>query len=357
MQSFQAPAGAGQHLLRVIRQHYPQLSSGQLYKALRQKDIRVNGRRVHDDLILQGGEKIQIYLPDACFALQDQGRNEAGLAAGPADDSAGRTIEWTIGRESARMAENRLQPTPFRIIFADSRLLILDKAPGLAVHGGGDAIAGEPTLIELVRRQWQDDQIELCHRLDRNTGGLIMLARQPAIRTAVMKLMENGQLLKRYRCLVRGVPSAGHPVTAADGQHFWQVEAWLEKVSHRSEVYIHADEHPGDLPVITRYQVLRVFSGYGPDNEPVSELKVELVTGRTHQIRAHLAFLGHPLLGDGKYGRNQYNRHFRGPGGPLRSQQLFACELVFLKKIQGPLADLAGRTLKVEPAYAIDLPV
>lgn len=333
MQSFQVPAERhGERLVRVILQQYPQLAGRLVYKALRQKDVRVDGRRVQADLTLQGGEQVQVWLPDDCFVAP---------APGAADS-----------------AECPL----YRVVFADRRLLVVNKTAGLAVHGGGETIAGEPTLIDLVRRQYREPGIELCHRLDRNTGGLVLLARQPAAQAAIRDLMDSGRLLKRYRCLVRGIPDAGHPICAADGFALMQLEAWLEKKSRTSEVYIHAEQQPGDLAVVTRYRVLRTFPGFGPDGEPVSELLVELVTGRTHQIRAHFAFLGHPLLGDGKYGRNQYNHHFRTrpgagkPGGFLRNQQLFACQLIFLPHGKGPLADLAGRTFAIEPAYDLDLP-
>jgi 23S rRNA pseudouridine955/2504/2580 synthase len=336
MQTFEIPVSqSGERLIRAILVQYPTLTSSLVYKALRKRDVKINGRRVQADQTLQGGETIEIYLPDTCFSPT------SATSAGPAG-SAGKT------QVSSR--------PPFQVVFNDARLLILNKAPSLSVHGGGDTNDEEPTLIGMVRERWHDPAIELCHRLDRNTGGLIILARRPEIRKAVAELMEQGRLIKRYRCLVRGVPTEGRPITAADGREFQQIEAWLEKVSQTSEVYIHAEKQPRDVSVITRYQVLRIFEGLGPDGEAVSELLVELATGRTHQIRAHLAFIGHPLLGDGKYGRNQYNRHFRGASGPLRLQQLFACQLIFLPHGKGPLADLAGRTFAIEPEYDLVLP-
>jgi 23S rRNA pseudouridine955/2504/2580 synthase len=171
----------------------------------------------------------------------------------------------------------------------------------------------------------------------------------------VETLMKNHQLTKRYRCLVRGEPLAGERVQAEDRAKFWQIEAFLEKRARQSEVFIHDIAQPGDLPVVTRYRILRSWPNVGPAGDALSELEVELVTGRTHQIRAHLAHLGHPLLGDGKYGRNSFNRHFRGHNGPPVRQQLWACSLIFSPDIKkGPLADLAGRTFTIEPDYDFD---
>jgi 23S rRNA pseudouridine955/2504/2580 synthase len=130
-----------------------------------------------------------------------------------------------------------------------------------------------------------------------------------------------------------------------------EVTGWLEKDARHSDVYIHDLKQPGDLPIITRYRVLRVISPESPAQEDTAELEVELITGRTHQIRAHFAHLGHPLLGDGKYGRNSYNRLFQGTDGPLRRQQLHATELRFSPQIKGPLAYLAGKAITIDPDF------
>lgn len=326
-----------QRLVPALLAGLPTLRSGQIYKALRNKDVRVNGRRVSADQLVQAGDCLEIFLS-----------------------------EQTVPGTQTPPDQSPL----FSALFSDQRLLILNKKPGLAVHGGGpgyqskpgepvtdSASADEATLITLARHQFDDPQLRLCHRLDRNTGGLIILARSTTIQREIESLMQAGLLIKRYRCLVRGEPLAGKSIRAIDNTKFFQIEAFLEKRSRQSEVYIHDEEQPGDVPVITRYRILRVFPGFGPDGESVSELEVELVTGRTHQIRAHLAHLGHPILGDGKYGRNSFNRHFRGRGGVVRHQQLAACQLKFISGMQkGPLADLAGRTFQIEPDYDVILP-
>ncbi len=324
--------GSSQRLIPALIAAVPQLTSGQVYKALRKKDVRVNGRRVTFDQAVEPGDILEIFLPDA------------GAAAAESSDTAGQPA--------------RPNPLPFSVVYQDRKLVILEKKAGIAVHGGSEPGADdEATLIALVRRHLGDPGLTLCHRLDRNTGGLIMLARSTAIQHEVEDLMNNRLILKRYRCLVRGEPLAGQLIRSEDNTKFWQLESFLEKRSRQNEVYIHDEEQPGDVPVITRYRILRTFPGFGPNEEPVSELEVELVTGRTHQIRAHLAHFGHPVLGDGKYGRNNYNRHFKARRGSMTHQQLFACQLLFSLEIKkGPLADLAGRTFKIEPEYDLDLP-
>lgn len=319
MQEFTVDARSeGKSLIRVILAQYPHLNIAQVRKALRKKDIRQNGQRKKEDGPVAAGDVISVFLPDDWFAGRD-----------PGDDKS----------------------DPYRIVYQDKMLLVLGKRPGVTVHQAGGSRDQGPFLIDQLRLDLKDPGLLLCHRLDRQTGGLLLIARNPAALGAVRDLMRQGLLLKRYQCLVRNVPSQGKPVRAVDGTVFMELTAWLEKDAGRSDVYIHDEKQAGDLPVTTRYRVLRVFEAAGPDRESVAELEVELVTGRTHQIRAHLAHLGHPLLGDGKYGRNSYNRFFRGARGSLIRQQLFATRLIFLPDVKGPLAYLAGRTFAVDADY------
>ena len=113
----------------------------------------------------------------------------------------------------------------------------------------------------------------------------------------------------------------------------------------------------GDLPITSRYRVLKVYNGAGPEGEDVSDIEVELVTGRTHQIRAQFAHLGHPIIGDGNYGRNQYNLHFKNlRGGKVRYQQLFASTLLFGKIPKENIHHrLSGRSFSIEPLYDVKL--
>ncbi|MDD2534229.1 MAG: RluA family pseudouridine synthase [Eubacteriales bacterium] len=330
-----------QRLIPVLIAAVPGLSASQVYRALRKKDIRLNGKRLQADQTVAVGDVIDLYLADT-----DQ-------------DIASSTGEG----DSANAVVNRVRTDklPFQVVFRDSRIMILNKEAGITVHGGGPDASPESeasTLIALARNYFGDPNLTLCHRLDRNTGGLIILAHTALYQQEIEKLMKDGLLSKRYHCLVRGEPIAGQAVRSEDNHKFWQLDSFLEKRAVQSEVYIHNDQRPGDLTVTTRYRILKRFPEFGPDYEAVSELEVELVTGRTHQIRAHLAHFGHPILGDGKYGRNAYNRFFKTrTGGTLKYQQLFACQLNFSPRIsKGPLADLAGKTFQIEPDYDLDLP-
>ena len=316
----------GKSLIRVILAHFPGLTAGQVYQALRRKDIRQNGQRRKDDGPVAVGDVIAVYLPDD-------------------------VLSGVTGQDSARPAV----AVPYQIIYEDPLLLIVSKQPGITVHNAGGEKEQGPFLIDLLRANLQEPGLTLCHRLDRQTGGLLIVARRPVALQAVQDLMRAGLLSKRYRCLVRGVPDRGQPVMVADGTPFLEITGWLEKDSAHSDVYIHDIKEPGDLSIITRYRVLRVFTAVGPDQDDIAELEVELVTGRTHQIRAHFAHYGYPLLGDGKYGRNSFNKFFRGPAGPLRRQQLYSTQLIFSPECKGPLAYLAGRTFAIEPEYDIQI--
>lgn len=309
------------HLVRVISSEFPALEIPVIRKALRNRDIRINGKRVREDQAVHASDEITVYLPDGSF------------------DS------HTLIREHDTSAL-------YNVTYSDKHLIVAVKKPGLAVHSGkglkGDA------LVDLVRKEFGSISINLCHRIDMNTGGLVLLGRDPAAISAISDAIRTGILTKRYRCLVRGTPSEGKPVICSDRSRMYEIRAFLERSKASGEVFIHNEEHPGDFEITTRYRVLNSYDRAGPDAESVSELEVELVTGRTHQIRAHLAHIGHPVLGDGKYGRNSYNRYFREMNKGLRYQQLWATSLIFGDMSFSPvLSHLSGRVFKCRAEFDI----
>ncbi len=321
----------GRGLVRFLCVRFPALTPGAVYKALRKKDIRIDGRRVSADCALSPGEVVSVYLPDDI------------LGVGTAEPDPVETDAATAAKPST--APSIVIP----VVYRGPDLLIVDKPQGIAVHTGAGIREG--ALVDLLRERLQDDSLTLCHRIDLGTGGLVMLAFGPESLGAALDVMKRGLLTKRYRCLVRGRWDA--PGSASDG--FCTREAWLEKPKGGGRVYIHDSDAPGRVSVVTRIRNLRLFPDAGPDGEPVSELEIELGTGRTHQIRAHLAYLGHPVLGDGMYGRNAYNRHFRDvDGGRIVRQQLFATCLAFGKiEKNHRLAYLANRRFEIDPGYSV----
>lgn len=319
----------GKRLVRAICTEFPKVSVLHVQKALKNKDVRINGKRTKLDEIVCNGDEIAVYLSDEILdGTSDQGNTQ-------------------------KKPEQKSVPY-YNIVYQDENILVVNKRPGIAVHPGENTEG--LSLIELVRRDLGNDEITLCHRIDMNTGGLLLLARNKTALAGAIRALENKLVSKRYRCLVRGIPDAGDPILCDDGTPMKEITSHLEKSSGKGDVYIHDEPKEGDLDIVTRYRILHIFKGAGPDEEDVSELEVELVTGRTHQIRAHFAHLGHPLLGDGKYGRNAYNRFFEAKKGKLKYQQLYATTLQFKLIPKGDiLAYLSNRAFRINPAYDVIL--
>lgn len=302
----------GIKLEKYIQATYPGLSYGMLQKAFRKKDIKANGVRVGRDYVVMPGDRLEIYI---------------------ADEFLNGTIN--LDRQSGKEPEGH----PFTVVYEDENILIVNKARGIAVHPDKDQVDG--TLVDLVRRyltEKQDSasnradfQPSLCHRLDRNTGGMVILAKNRESHEIILEKLESREIKKYYQCLVKGRMEKKED----------RLRAYLWKDAGKSRVFVSDRRNPGSLEIITAYRVI----GYEPARD-ISRLEVELVTGRTHQIRAHLAFAGHPILGDGKYGTNAVNRSFG-----LKQQALWACRIRFAFSGKSLLDYLNGKEFQVEPGF------
>lgn len=271
---------------RLILDTYPALLRNNLFKAFRQKDIKVNGKRVNENIAIKTGDIIEVFIDDKLLSNQ-----------------------------------NPSQALQLDIVYEDANLLIVNKKPGLEVES-----SSEQSLIGLAKEYLSSSEPALCHRLDRHTGGLVIIAKNKETLEIMLEKIKKREVRKFYQCIVVGCPNPKH----AELKHY------LFKDRKKSQVYIYDSKKPGSVEIITRYKVIEA-------GEETSRLEVELVTGKTHQIRAHLAHIGHSIVGDGKYGINSINKKYKA-----KHQILWAYKLVFdFKDNNGILDYLKGKEFKI----------
>lgn len=262
-------------------------------EAIRKRDVRIDGTRVSGDVRVHAGQEIRVFWPKAVV--------------------------------SGRQQEKPL-PLP-EIVFEDAHVLLINKPQGLQSQNEDNPQSGDSALTRVLSylkvRGEQTDQVHLCHRLDVQTGGLLLFAKDDEAFESAMRAFSERTFRKFYTCRVKGCPAKQEAV----------LYAWLRKDAQISRVSVTDYPARGALEIMTGYRVLQA--------EENALLEVELMTGRTHQIRAHLAHVGHPILGDDKYGDRMLNRKLG-----VRRQQLWATRLVF--QAEGALSYLNGRSFSVD---------
>lgn len=309
----------GQRLDKFVSKTVRGLPSSLLYKYLRLKKIKVNGKRAEGKTVLNAGDTVTMYIPEEFF----------GEAKKTEDLSA------ELGRVKPKLT----------VAYEDDNLLILDKAPGVLTHTGDetekhtDDFSERSTLLfhataYLYQKGAYDPAKEnsfapaLCNRIDRNTGGLVIAAKNAEALRAMNELIRDGGIEKHYYCAVHGkMPREKETM-----------EAFLRKNEKTKTVSVSANKLPGAKPIATAYRVLQYSSRYD-----LSLLDVHLITGRTHQIRAHLEYAGHPLLGEGKYGENREDRALG-----YTHQALYAFRMVIHCK-DGFFSYLNGKEITADP--------
>ncbi|HBH95630.1 MAG TPA: RluA family pseudouridine synthase [Ruminococcaceae bacterium] len=303
----------GQRLDRFLAKVFPALKSGIINKAVRNKDVKINKKRTEAAYRLKKGDLLCIYFPDSLIEPK------------------------TDFKEDFTKAGGRL-----KIVYEDGNIILADKEQGLVVHSDNEA--ADDTLINRIKKYLYlkgeyDPQREnsfapaLCNRIDRNTCGIVIAAKNAEALRILNDKIKNRELSKKYICIAAGeMPKRGDTLTA-----------YLQKDSEANRVRITNVKNAQNLTVKTKYKVLDSFG-------ELSLLEIELLTGRTHQIRAHLAYIGHPLLGDGKYGANKVNVKYG-----FKGQALCSYKLTFDFKTDGGILNyLDKKTFQVEGIPFLD---
>ena len=302
---------SGQRLDKFLSKAVPALPKSLLYKYLRTKHIKLNGKKADISARLIEGDEITLYIRDEFFA-DTQKKSYDFLAA----------------------------PKNLSIVYEDENLLILNKKAGLLCHpDNGEYVS---TLLGAVQRylyekgEYDPDAENafapaLANRIDRNTGGLVLAAKNAEALRLLNGIIKRREIEKLYLCIAIGkMPKQSDVLTG-----------YLTKDSAKNKVFISQKPKPNAKKIATKYTVLSCRNG-------LSLLEIDLLTGRTHQIRAHLASIGHPLLGDGKYGTNAQNKQYGG----YKKQCLYSYRLTFrLSEEAGMLSYLNGKSFAADDVW------
>lgn len=306
-------AQEGQRLDRFLGKYLPEASSGFLHKMLRKKNIKLNEKKAEGNEKLLDGDRIQIYFSEETLEK----------FAGNSHKKAEKKQELT--REQKELRKQ------VRLLFASENVLIFHKPAGMLTQKAErtDDSLNDYLLDYCREKGYVDEQTlrsfrpSVANRLDRNTSGIVLCGITTAGLQALSALLKERKLEKNYLCLVKGKVERNQ-----------KIRGYLKKNEKDNLVTLYQKPVEGAVPIETWYQVLS-------STRQASLLKVRLVTGKSHQIRAHLASAGYPLLGDGKYGNRSLNERLRKENG-VKYQMLHSYELIVPENVSLPLKELEG---------------
>lgn len=303
---------SNQRLDKFLSKKFKEMPKALLYKYIRKKYIKLNNKKCDISDRLKTGDILTLYIKEEFF------------------------------EEKPDEYDFLKAPVKIDIIYEDNNIMLLNKKPGLIVHP--DETYHFDSLIARVQhylyeKKEYDPKAEnsfapaLINRIDRNTGGIVIAAKNAESLRILNQKLKDRELQKLYLCIALGKFSKKSDLLID----------YLEKNESKNQVYISKKQNPNNKIIKTKYRVLE-------EKKDLSLLEVDLLTGRTHQIRAHLAFIGHPLLGDGKYGKNEINKQYG-----MKWQALYSYKLTFQFTTDGGILNyLNGRSFTAPQVWFVD---
>ena len=319
---------AGQRLDKLLGKYMDKAPTSFFYKMLRKKNITLNGKKAEGKERLKAGDEIKLFLADETIdgfsSMMGEMRTETR--------QSGKKETTAAGIQPKKKLPAKLRP---EIIYEDKNVIFFNKPAGLLSQ---KAKPSDISLVEYLTEHLLDTgevtpetlrsfRPGICNRLDRNTSGLVAAGKSLRGLQELNELFRVRSLHKYYRTIAAG--------TIAEKQ---RIEGWLLKNEKTNQVQIFKQEQQDALPICTEDVPLKRLTYNG---KPYTYLEINLITGRSHQIRAHLASIGHPLVGDTKYGNPNLNAEFQKNFG-LKYQLLHACRLE-LPELTGALSNLSGQ--------------
>lgn len=304
---------SGQRINKFLEKAVPLLPPSMMHKYFRLKRIKVNGKRSEPAYRLNEGDLVQLYINDEFFETP-----------------------------SEQEAYKKIKKPNLTIVYEDENILLADKPVGMVVHE--DEKGDTNTLIANIQAylfqsgQWSPEKENsftpaLCNRIDRNTGGIVIAAKTAEALRILNDKIKHHELIKRYLCVVHGTPNPKKGL----------IESYLRRDEKRKQVFEFNKPVAGAKIAKTIYRTLST-------RNRLSLVECTLLTGRTHQIRVHMSGIGCPLLGDGKYGKNEQNKPFKENGQLLYSYQL----TFWFNSDAGALQYLNGKTFSVKKIPFVD---
>lgn len=298
-----------QRLDKFLQKRFRTMPKSLMYKYIRKKCIKLNGKKCDIDAMLSEGDVLTFYIKDEFFEAAEEKHYDFLKAPGKLD-----------------------------IVYEDENIILIDKKPGVIVHPDKqyhfDSLVSRVLHYLYDKGEYDPERDKaftpaLVNRIDRNTGGIVIAAKNAESLRIMNAKMKSRELEKYYLCLVHGTPKKSEDI----------LHGYITKNESKNTVRVHKTQVEGSKEIKTKYKVLK--SGRG-----MSLVEVELLTGRTHQIRAHMASIGHPLVGDSKYGKNK-----KSPDG-FRYQALYSYKLIFNFSTDAGILDyLNGREFRVKEVW------